>query len=200
MPLVMDPARGPAAEDKDYRPVEAQWLGGDIYRVVSVQPENECWEYPSGATVFAVILHASEAVLVIVAPCSESRPARAALSPQPGRSGPTGRKSQEPRHPRPRARFGSALPWGGVQTGRSAQIVIMMVILVATGLAWLKRYLDLPLHPADPIRASVVASCLILIGALLQVKDLPELRALRSSSVIVGTAFALSLLVGRCQT
>jgi hypothetical protein len=191
MPLVMDAAKGPAAENKDYRPVEADWLGGDIYRVVSLQPQNERWEYPSGATVFAVVLHPGEAMVIIVAPYSDPKPAPGEPSPTSAESQQTGYSSSERRDSMRPARFVAAAS-GKTRSVRFAHIAIMTVMLVATGFGGAQRYLDLPLHPADPIRASVVASCFILIGALLQVRDLSEFR-------IVGAAFALSLIVGAVQ-
>ncbi|WP_395671524.1 hypothetical protein [Phenylobacterium sp.] len=195
MPLLTGRTKGATAEEKDYRPVDAEWLGGDVYRVVSVQPEHESWEYPSGATVFAVVLHPGETMLIIVAPCSDFRPGRSEWSAAEGAVQST---DGPPRRAAPRS--AAALLLSRIRNSRCVQIAIMTIILGATGLAWSKQYLHLPLHPADPIRASVAASCLILIGALSQARDPPELRALRAPALIVGVAFALSLLVGGFRT
>ncbi|HEY8617524.1 hypothetical protein [Phenylobacterium sp.] len=201
MPLAASPSRGPAAEDKDYRPVEAEWLAGDVYRVVSAQPENEAWEYPSGATVFAVKLHAGDAVVVIVSAVSASRPVN---EPDPRDARPERSQSgrgalRELREQKPRARVRPERLIRRIEGSRFALILTMMMLMAAAAAAWLRRDLDTPLQPADPIRASVVASCLILIARLCVVRAPHEVRALRTPSAIAGAAFVLSLLVGRCQ-
>lgn len=184
MPLATDTPRGPAAEDKDYRPVEAEWLGGDTYRVVSAQPKNERWEYPSGARVFAVKLHPGDAVIVIVAPFPQSE---AAPADEPaGESG------------RPRGRSAPVIPWKNVQIARLAQMVVVLIVMVTTASAWSRRD-AYGLQPADPLRASVVATSLILIAGLWRASDARELRALRTPSIIVAGAFVLCLILERCQ-
>jgi len=34
-----------------WRPVEAEWVGGDRYRLVGPQPKDEAWAFPTGAVV-----------------------------------------------------------------------------------------------------------------------------------------------------
>ncbi|RAK58146.1 hypothetical protein [Phenylobacterium deserti] len=181
MPLVSDAPRGLAAEDKDYRPVEAERLEGDIYRVVGVQPPHERWAYPSGATVFAVKIHA---VTVIVAPSSEPTPERIVRDEAPGRA-------------RPRLELREFAT--SARGARAALFAVMVVLAAAAGSALLGRGAFFVLQPADPIRASVVASSLLLIAALWRAKGWRELQAVGTPSAIVGAAFVLSLIVARCQ-
>lgn len=54
-------------DDLASRPVQAEHLGGDTFRVMGPQPKGESWIYPPGAVVYAIDQDVSDGEIALVA-------------------------------------------------------------------------------------------------------------------------------------